>query len=236
MTKQTLPVVMLFLIAVTFAAAQAPPRDLNQIRTETSDRNRAIDNYDRSHPNRITGSPTGRSSERIKIPGSEVRKYVLAAIVQTEVSVVKVAGGDTFLVNDGAHSTVVRIIGIDAPEDGQKFYAEAKQNLSELLSGKKVLLQYSLNNTNDAEGYFLARVLLDGKDVGFNLVENGFAWRKESDKYFFEKKDAQRLEELEAKARIAKTGLWSELKPQKPWEYKKDLLKEKAAKKTAEKN
>jgi len=229
MKRQFILTAFLFLVAINFAAAQLPPRDLNQIRSETSARNRAIENYDRNNPNGINRaiSVNGRLIRNGKIPGSAIRSYVLAAQVSTEVKVVTVGSGDVMLVDDGTNKVVVRIIGIDAPEDGQPVYEEAKNKLSDLILGRKVILKYSLHNLKDEAGYFPARVFIGGKDVGLSLLENGFAWYNEKDEYFFEKKDDKENVKAEADAQVAKLGIWKNEKPQKPWEYKKKLVKEK---------
>jgi endonuclease YncB( thermonuclease family) len=229
MKRQFILTTLLVLIGTNFTNSQIPPRDLNQIRRETSERNRAIENYDRRNPNGMNTaiSGNGRLIRNGKIPNSEIRNYVLAAQVSTEVKVLTVGSGDILLVDDGTNKVVIRIIGIDAPEDGQPVYEEAKKNLIDLLSGKKVVLKYSLHNLKDDAGYFPARVFIGGKDVGLNQLENGFVWYSEKDKYFFEKKDDKENVKAEVAAQVAKLGIWKDEKPQKPWEYKKKLEKEK---------
>lgn len=228
----------LLLIATNFAFSQTPPRDLNQIRSETNARNKAIENYDRSNPNGMNTATfrNERSLRNGKIPGSAVRSYVLAAQAETEVKVIAVGSGDTLLVDDGANRVIIHILGIDAPESGQIFYEEAKKNLSDLLTDKKVVLKYSLHNLKDEFGYFPARVFIGEKDVGLNILGNGFAWRDDRDKFFFEKKDDAENKQAEIKARVAKIGIWHDEKPQSPWEYRKKLEKSKEAKEKADKN
>lgn len=229
MKRQFILTMFLLLIGTNFANSQLATRDLNQIRRETSARNRAIENYDRRNPNGVNTAifGNGRFIRNGKIPNSEIRSYVLAAQVSTEVKVLTVGSGDILLVDDGTNKVVIRIIGIDAPEAGQPVYEEAKKNLSDLLLDKKVVLKYSLHNLKDDAGYFPARVFIGGKDVGLNLLENGFAWYNAKDKYFFEKKDDKENVKAEADAQVAKLGIWKNEKPQKPWEYKKKLVKEK---------
>lgn len=230
MKKQFILSAFFLLIGTNYAFSQVmQPRDLSQIRTETSARNQAIDDYDRRNPNNIN-SPLVADSRNIhsgKIPNSEIRSYVLAAQVSTEVKILAVGDGDKVLVDDGTNKQIIRILGVDAPEDGQLFFKESKENLSKLLTGKKVVLVYSLHNLKDAEGYFPARIFADGKDVGLNLLETGLAWRSVKDKFFIEKKDDEENERAEAKARLAKIGIWQEAKPQKPWEYREKSAKEK---------
>jgi len=228
MKRPIMLLVFLLLVGKNFAFAQPTPRTLEQIRRETSERNRIINNPANNPFNRnISVSRNGRLVTSGKIPNSEIRSYVLAAQVSTEVKVLTVGSGDILLVDDGANKVVIRIIGIDAPEAGQPVYEEAKKNLSNLLLGKKVVLKYSLHNLKDDAGYFPARVFIGGKDVGLNLLENGFAWYNAKDKYFFEKKDDKENVKAEADAQVAKLGIWKNEKPQKPWEYKKKLVKEK---------
>lgn len=227
---------LLFLFGINFAFSQLPPRDLGQIRRETSDRNRAIENYDR---NNIGRNMIFRTNRRLypngQIPGSEIRKYVLAALAETEVKVLKIGSGDTLLVDDGVNKVTVRILGIDAPEDGQPFFEESKKVLIDLAAGKKVVLKYSLHNLKDELGYFPARVFIGDTDVGLKILENGFAWYKKDDKFFFEKTDDKKNESTAAKAQTAKTGIWQDEKPQKPWVYreKKSREREKLKEKTA---
>ena len=40
------------------------------------------------------------------------------------------------------------------------------------------------------------------------ILENGFAWRNEKDKFFLDKEDDEATQRAEAKARSAKTGIW----------------------------
>ena len=234
MKRQIILTAFLFLVGTYFAAAQVPPRDLSQIRRETRERNRAIEAYDQRNRGRTTLLP---SSRRLYpgggIPGSEVRNYVLAAQVETQVTMLKVGSGDTLLVDDGVNKVVVRIIGIDAPEEKQPVYEESKKSLSDLVSGKRIVLRYSLHNLKDELGYFPARVFVGGKDVGLDLLKNGLAWRNERDKFFIEKKDDKEYAAAETEAQAAKTGIWQSEKPQKPWDFREQLAKEKkkAAKK-----
>ncbi len=238
MRRLFLSTTFLFLFGINFAFSQMPPRDLNQIRRNTSERNRAIEEYDRRNRGRNTLLPSSRRLHPTNtIPGSEIRKYVLAAQAVTEVKVLKISSGDTLLVDDGVNKVTVRILGIDAPEEGQSVFEEAKKNLSNLVNGKKIILRYSLHNLKDELGYFPARVFIGNTDVGLNALKNGFAWYNKKDRFFFEKKDDKENGDAADKAQAAKTGIWQDRKPQKPWEYRERKLKEiERAKKKDNKN
>ncbi len=229
MKRQFFLTAFLLLLGTNTAFAQNSNRGLEQVRRETYERDRIV-NDPANNPFNRGVSPTGRFVGYGIPSGAETRKYILAAQAQTEVKVLSAGDADMLLVDDGSNKTIVRILGIDAPEEGQPNYEEAKNKLSDLLLGKKVLLKYSLHNLKDAEGHFLARVFVNGKDVGLNMLENGFAWRSQKDKYFLERKDDDENVKAEAKARASKIGIWQDAKPQKPWEYKEKLKKEKTSK------
>lgn len=226
MNRITLIAAFLFLIGTISAAAQILNRDLNQIRAETAERNRAIENHDRINQNNTVITRNRAILRNRKIPDSAVRSYVLAAQAQTEVEVLSIVSGDILLVSDGVNKTVVRLIGIDAPEDGQKFYEEAKKNLTETLNCKKIILKYSLHYLKDDDGYFPGRIFIGEQDAGLLALEKGLAWRNPNDKLFLDKKEDAVYEQAEARARAAQIGIWLEEKPQKPWKYRERKIEE----------
>ena len=58
--------------------------------------------------------------------------------------VVAVEDGDTIVVLDDGNGTYkIRLQGIDAPEGGQAFGDRSGQNLSEMVSGKQVEIEWS---------------------------------------------------------------------------------------------
>jgi len=61
-------------------------------------------------------------------------------------SVARVIDGDTLELKDG---DVVRLTGIDAPEEGECYYKESKTALAKLLEGKEVELRKDVTNVDD---------------------------------------------------------------------------------------
>ena len=135
------------------------------------------------------------------------------AVERIAVSVVGVHDGDTLTgLTSGREQIKVRIEGIDAPELGQPFGSAAKRELSEKVFGKQVEI---LTSHNDLYGRRVGRVLVSGRDVGAEMVHEGFAWHAT---HFSHDKH---LAAAEAHAKRAKAGLWADKSPEPPWEYRK---------------
>ena len=115
--------------------------------------------------------------------------------------VVGITDGDTVKVlRDGHDQVKIRIAEIDTPERRQPWGNRAKQAMAALVHGQSVEVEPV---TIDRYGRTIARLRVDGLDVGRELVRQGDAWvyRKYS-------KDPSLLV-LEAEARAAGRGLWS---------------------------
>jgi micrococcal nuclease len=131
--------------------------------------------------------------------------------------VVGVSDGDTLTVLvDGNRQVKLRLHGIDTPETGQDFGARAKQAASELAFGKQVTVR---EMDADRYGRTVAEVILpDGKSLNRELVRGGYAW------WFSKYAPADReLAALQAEAKAAKRGLWSQPNPVPPWEWRKAM-------------
>jgi endonuclease YncB( thermonuclease family) len=63
--------------------------------------------------------------------------------------------------------------GIDAPEHGQAFGTKSKENLSVLVAGKEVVVEYA---KYDRYRRILGKVHVNGEDVNLELIEVGQAW------------------------------------------------------------
>jgi endonuclease YncB( thermonuclease family) len=128
------------------------------------------------------------------------------------VKVVGISDGDTFTaINRDKLRLKFRIAGIDAPERRQPFSNVAKKALSEMIHGKRVIVDVI---ANDGWGRHIAKVRTQSiDDVGARMVEMGYAWSyTEFDTLYAP---------LEAVARKSKIGLWKEPDPTPPWEWRK---------------
>jgi len=88
-----------------------------------------------------------------------------------------VIDGDTFEIEGGIK---VRLIGIDTPEMKNKnkttdcFAIEAKKKIESLISGKEVILEKDVSET-DKYGRLLRYVYLGDKMINETLVKEGYA-------------------------------------------------------------
>ena len=133
--------------------------------------------------------------------------------------VVGVADGDTVTVLDAQKTQhKIRLSGIDAPEKAQDYGERSKQNLSKLVFGKKVEIP---DGIKDRYGRTVSRVLVNGKDAGLEQIKGGFAWhyKKYQDEQPRDDRDVYHASEMAAKSQ--KLGLWSDLQPVAPWDFRK---------------
>ena len=122
-----------------------------------------------------------------------------------------VADGDTLYANVDGHSIRIRLAQIDAPEKAQAFGRRSEQSLRELVGKKQVELTWK---SLDRYGRPIAQVAVDGLDVNAEQVKRGFAW------VFRRYSNDAALIALEAQAKSAGVGLWTDPHPFAPWEWR----------------
>jgi endonuclease YncB( thermonuclease family) len=125
----------------------------------------------------------------------------------------QVNDGDTITVKMGSKYRRIRLAGIDAPELGQKYGPQARAFLNQLCYRRQVTL---LPLATDAYGRMVAQVrLADGQNLNRAMVRHGYAW------YFNRYQEDKELARLQAQARKARLGLWSQKQPQPPWQWRR---------------
>ncbi len=133
--------------------------------------------------------------------------------------VVRVADGDTItLLTEDKEQVKIRFSGIDAPEKGQPWGQRSRQSMGALVAGRIVSAYVG---KTDRYGRSVAVVFAGGEDVGLEQLRRGLAWAYT--RYLGELPADKRREYLQAEreARQAKRGLWSDFRPQAPWEWRK---------------
>ncbi len=133
--------------------------------------------------------------------------------------VVLVVDGDTLDVDepdDGKPATRIRLWGVDTPETKapnkpvEHFGPEASAFTARMCEGKTVRLQLVHGKTRDNYHRLLAYVVLaDGTMLNSELIRQGYGY---ADPRFDHPAKVQ-FQELQARARQGRLGLWKDLKP-----------------------
>jgi endonuclease YncB( thermonuclease family) len=118
--------------------------------------------------------------------------------------VVQVIDGDTVTLDNGLN---LRLVGVDAPGQGEDFYEEATSYTAKFCQAKTVQLEYDQDQT-DPYGRLLAYVWDEGKMLNLELVKKGFA------KVVTYEKNKKLIHEdellaAEVEAKKEKKGIWS---------------------------
>lgn len=145
----------------------------------------------------------------------------------------QVSDGDTFKLETTEGTKLkVRIYGIDAPEKekfsrrtgkisklGQPYGDEAYNALGSKILSKKVKVEIM-----DIDRYrrTVGIVYLNGKNINLEMVKEGWAWAY---KEYLDRPYASEYLDAEKEARAKRFGLWRQLNPQPPWEFRKLMRK-----------
>ncbi len=101
----------------------------------------------------------------------EYKNYIVSEIID----------GDTFKTKDGK---IIRLIGINAPEIGEKCYQEAKDKLRELIYKKKIRLERDIKNKDDY-GRLLRYVYVNDLFINSEMIRLGLAKFEEIGNHLF---------------------------------------------------
>jgi micrococcal nuclease len=128
--------------------------------------------------------------------------------------VVQVVDGDTCVVEarDGRRHKVC-LYGIDAPENGQPYWQNAREALYHKIYNKEV--KFSPVET-DAEGRACCNLYCGERQINLEQIREGYGWHHTSHEPIREYAEAER------EARTRHIGLWADRHPVEPWKYRQD--------------
>lgn len=142
----------------------------------------------------------------------------VGALADVQGLVVGVSDGDTIAVlDDDKTQHKIRLAGIDAPEKGQAFGQRSKEHLSDLVYKKTVTVEGS---KKDRYGRTVGKVLVNGVDANLEQVRADFAWHYKQYEREQSKADRVTYAQAEDEARAAKRGLWRDIEPMPPWDWR----------------
>lgn len=127
--------------------------------------------------------------------------------------VIGIHDGDSLILLTRSKSKLrIRMAGIDAPEEGQKFAELVTKALAGKVFGKLVTVKSQIR---DHYARIVGTVLLEGENVNLWMVKHGYAW------HYSEYSEDSDFAEAEIQARAAKLGIWMNTPPMPPWEFRK---------------
>ena len=126
--------------------------------------------------------------------------------------VIQVWDGDSIVVSTVTGPQQIRIFGIDSPEKGQPYGAEAKRYLERLLKNQEVSIEPL---EQDSYQRTIANVTRQQRSVADLLVEQGFAWA------YRRYNPPSELIKKEEHAKRERRGLWQNSQPTPPWLWRK---------------
>ena len=109
-----------------------------------------------------------------------------------------VIDGDTLVLNNG---DTIRLLGIDAPEKGDRYYDKTAYELQRRLVGRQLIFE---GTEEDKYGRKLREVFAEGRHVNLELVQEGWArtFMHENSKY------KALLDKAQEEARTERKGMW----------------------------
>ena len=147
-----------------------------------------------------------------------IPQALLAAVIHGRV--VGVSDGDTVKVLDAAQRLhTIRLMGIDAPEKAQPYGQRSKQSLSEMVFQRQVTVVWE---KKDKYGRTVGKISAsDGTDICLEQINRGMAWHYKQYKSEQPIEEQESYSQAEIQARKMKVGLWQDLEPVPPWEWRR---------------
>jgi len=134
-------------------------------------------------------------------------------LAPTTMLCIQVPDGDDLILSFAGRTIHARLFGIDAPEKGQPYAADARALLHETAYNHHLFVSI-LGKDRYARTLVIAHTL-HFLDLAALLLLRGLAWA-----YRAYLQHNTTYPQLEALARIERRGLWSHPKPVEPWVYR----------------
>jgi endonuclease YncB( thermonuclease family) len=131
--------------------------------------------------------------------------------------VTHVVDGDTLEVLLSRKRIRVALAEIDAPEQAQAYGLRSRQSLLAICGGEIATIE---TGATDASGRTRAQVTCNGTDASAEQVRLGMAWVSPHDS-----RAGSTIHALQEEAKATRRGLWADLAPVPPWEWRRRLSK-----------
>ncbi len=145
---------------------------------------------------------------------------LLASAATLQAKVVQVESGNSLVVSNINRPLRIRLKAVAPPESGQAFSEAARDHLKALVLDQAVFVEY----THLASGYLEAKVILNGVDIGSQMLRDGVAWYDRASSYELSESDRALYAQCEQAARNEKRGIWQDPAAVAPWEFRQAQL------------
>ncbi|EDL8669779.1 thermonuclease family protein [Salmonella enterica subsp. enterica] len=137
---------------------------------------------------------------------------VIVQAAELNGKVIHVLDGDTIEVLQDNKPVRIRLANIDAPEKKQAYGRWSTSQLKDLLRAQPVTVTYT---QTDRYGRIIGRVFTtNGIEANRFMVKSGAAW-------IYERYNTDpALPGLQVEARLEQRGLWADVNPVPPWEWR----------------
>ena len=133
--------------------------------------------------------------------------------------IVAYGSGSAFAVLDKSEKLKrIKLSGVDSPGRKQPFAAQAKHLAAEWLGTSA--FEIVIDKT-DQDGRIHGRALVDGHDIGFELIKAGLAWCDPADIGEIPPEVREKYRQECILAKTERRGLWQDQNPVPPWEDRK---------------
>jgi endonuclease YncB( thermonuclease family) len=133
--------------------------------------------------------------------------------------IVAYGSGSAFAVlNQSEKLKRIKLSGVDAPERRQRFGPQARHLAAEWVGTGA--FEITIDKT-DEDGRIHGRVVVDGHDVGFELIKAGLAWCDPADITEIPLTVREKYQQECVRAKAQRRGLWLDQNPMPPWEHRK---------------
>lgn len=128
--------------------------------------------------------------------------------------IVGIKDGDTvILLKEDSSQVTIRLAEVDCPEKKQAFGSKAKQFTSDQVYLKKV--NYLITDT-DRYGRCIGKIYYDNnKYLSEEIIKAGYGW------HYYKFSNSKKLESLQISAKDNRRGLWRDMTPVAPWDFRK---------------
>lgn len=157
----------------------------------------------------VAPSPVFQSSQS----GGEI--YGFPILDQFSTDVFEVVDGDSIRLATTTGDVNLRLASVDAPEWSQKSGQAAKRHLQKLTAGRPATFLQIDTDRYDRPVVFM--FVANGNqqiDVNAQMVADGYAW------HAIVYSSSERLEFLQRQAMNLRLGLWGDIDPVPPWEFR----------------